>query len=84
MRGKSNPHHTRLSDEKRMGRRRAARTAFTSAPQGRALSPLTPTDLVKNVPRKFATLWVGTDLAAVEVADKAGKTVGGGEGGAHV
>lgn len=27
---------------------------------GRALTPLTPTDLVKHVPRQFATLWVGT------------------------
>lgn len=43
-----------------MGRRRAARTPLTSAPSGRALTPLTPTDLVKHVPRKFATLWVGT------------------------
>lgn len=59
-----------------MGRRRASRTAYTSAHQGRALSPLTPTDLVKNVPRKFATLLVGSDLAAVEVADKAGRAVG--------
>ncbi|CBJ48804.1 conserved unknown protein [Ectocarpus siliculosus] len=59
---------TRLSDEKRMGRRRAARTAFRSVPTGRALPPLTPTDLVKNVPRKFATLWVGTGLEATGVA----------------
>lgn len=43
-----------------MGRRRAARTPATSASAGRALAPLTPTDLVKHVPRKFATLWVGT------------------------
>lgn len=54
------PDTRRLSDEKRMGRRRAARTPATSASAGRALAPLTPTDLVKHVPRKFATLWVGT------------------------
>lgn len=51
-----------------MGRRRAARTAFRSVSTGRALPPLTPTDLVKNVPRKFATLWVGTGLEATGVA----------------
>lgn len=61
-------HPIRLSDEKRMGRRRAARTAFRSVSTGRALPPLTPTDLVKNVPRKFATLWVGTGLEATGVA----------------
>lgn len=77
----------RLSDEKRMGRRRAARTALTlGAPQGRALSPLTPSDLVKNVPRNFATLWVGADSAAAAAAaaavDKEDGAVGGqGEGG---
>ena len=70
----------RLSDEKRMGRRRAARTALMLAPQGRALSPLTPSDLVKNVPRNFATLWVGTDPAAVEVAGSADKELGGERG----
>lgn len=50
-----------LSDEKRMGRRRAARTFVASSySTGRALTPVTPTDLVKHVPRKFATLWAGT------------------------
>lgn len=48
----------RLSDEKSMGRRRAARTPAVSAATGGALAPLTPTDLVKHVPRTFAALWV--------------------------
>lgn len=48
----------RLSDEKSMGRRRAARTPAVSAATAGALAPLTPTDLVKHVPRTFAALWV--------------------------
>ena len=43
-----------------MGRRRAARTPRTSVTSGGALAPLTPKDLVKHVPRKFAALWVDT------------------------
>ncbi len=71
-----------------MGRRRAARTVLAlGAPQGRALSPLTPSDLVKNVPRNFATLWVGADpAAAVAAAAEKERGVGGGrrEGGTDV
>ncbi|CAM9838191.1 unnamed protein product [Scytosiphon promiscuus] len=69
---------TRLSDEKRMGRRRAARTAFTSASKGRALPPLTPSDLVRNVPRRFATFWVGSGPASTDAAAPATVEAGAG------
>lgn len=46
-----------------MSRRRAARTVVSSSltiSHSRALAPLTPTDLLKHIPRRFATLWAGT------------------------
>lgn len=57
-----------------MGRRRASRTLVSSYATGRALTPLTPADLVKHVPRKFATLW-----AVTATGHEAGGRNGGGQ-----